>query len=234
VDPERVIPYLRKGVFGPSFQKRQDPRDVVKQHLLARIFRLLTGVLLGLAVVIGLFRLGSPGQGTDPGQYFLSAPLPAPLFTLTSHWGDPVSSLDFPDKILAVFFGYTFCPDVCPLALSHLSQAFMEMGEEGERIQLLFISVDPGRDTPKRLGQYLGAFHTSFLGLTGSEEEIREVADAFGAVFARRGEGAEYTVDHTARMFIIHPSGRMPLTFPVMATPREMARDLTLLLEEIE
>jgi len=150
-----------------------------------------------------------------------------------SHWGEEVSSSDFPDKILVVFFGYTSCPDVCPLTLSHLSQAFQELGEEGERIQLLLITVDPARDTPARLRQYLESFHPSFLGLTGTEEDIREVADAFGAFFARNGEGDAYTVDHTARTFVIDAYGRISLTFPVTATPREMARDLALLLKEV-
>jgi protein SCO1/2 len=150
-----------------------------------------------------------------------------------SHKGEEVSSSDFSDKILVVFFGYTSCPDICPLTLSHLSQAFREMEEDGERIQLLLITVDPARDTPARLHQYLESFHPSFLGLTGTEEDIREVADAFGAFFARNGGGEAYTVDHTARTFVIDPSGRIPLTFPITATPREMARDLALLLQEV-
>ncbi|MFH1764197.1 MAG: SCO family protein [Gemmatimonadota bacterium] len=206
----------------------------MKKHSLARPFQILTGVILGLAGVFWILRPGSGEPEVDPRQYFLSDPLPAPSFTLTSHRGEPVSTSDFPDRIIAVFFGYTFCPDICPLTLSHLSLAFQELGEEATRIQLLFISVDPGRDTPERLGQYLGAFHPSFLGLTGSEEGIREVANAFGAFFARSGEGDDYTVDHTARTFVIDPSGRIPLTFPVTATPEEMARDFALLLREFE
>jgi len=168
-----------------------------------------------------------------PAQYFLSEPLHAPTFSLISHRGEQVSSSDFRDKILAVFFGYTSCPDVCPLTLSHLSQAFREMEEDGDRVQVLFISVDPDRDTQERLSQYLEAFHPSFLGLTGSEEDIRTVADAFGVFFARSGKGDEYTVDHTARTFVIDPSGKISLTFPVTATSQEMARDFALLLEDI-
>lgn len=206
----------------------------MKQHFLARPFQILTGVILGLAGVFWILRPGANEPEVDPRQYFLSDPLPAPIFTLTSHRGEPVSSTDFPDRVLAVFFGYTFCPDVCPLTLSHLSMAFQELGEEATRIQLLFISVDPGRDTPERLGQYLAAFHPSFLGLTGAEEEIREVANAFGVFFARSGEGEDYTVDHTARTFVIDPAGRIPLTFPVTATPEEMARDFALLLGEFK
>jgi protein SCO1/2 len=223
-----------RAIFGPSLQNHRYPGDDVKRHFLARPFQLLTGVILGLAVVFWILRPGTNETEVDSGQYFLSDPLPAPIFTLTSHRGEPVSSTDFPDRLLAVFFGYTFCPDVCPLTLSHLSLAFQELGEEATRIQLLFISVDPGRDTPERLGQYLAAFNASFVGLTGTEEEIREVANAFGVFFARSGEGEDYTVDHTARTFVIDPAGRIPLTFPVTATPEEMARDFTLLLGEFK
>ncbi len=205
----------------------------MNHHRLARFFQVLSGVLLGLAVVIWILQPGGTREDTAPASYFLPEPLQAPSFTLISHLGEPISSSDFRTQVLAVFFGYTSCPDVCPLTLSHLSQAFQEMEEGGNRVQVLFISVDPGRDTPERLSQYLGAFHPSFLGLTGSEDDIRPVADAFGVFFARNGEGAEYTVDHTARTFVLDPSGRIVLTFPITATPQEMARDLALLLEEI-
>ena len=200
------------------------------RHLLKRAFQALTGLLLGLAVILWL----SPGTPSDqaegPGSYFLPTPLPAPGFELTSHKGNRVDSQSFPDQILAVFFGYTSCPDVCPLTLTTLTQAFQKMDEEGGRIQVLLVSVDPERDTPARLGHYLEAFHPSFLGLTGTEEEIRAVADEFGVFFMKSGEGDGYTVDHTARTFIVDRSGRIPLTFPVTATPQEVARDLTLLL----
>ena len=164
-------------------------------------------------------------------SYFLPAPLPAPDFTLLSQNERQLSSREFPGKILIVFFGYTSCPDVCPLTLTNLTKAFQEMGEDGERIQVLLITVDPRRDTPERLKRYVENFHPSFLGLTGTEEEIRTVADGFGAYFsAPSGEGS-HTVDHTARTFVVDRFGRIPLTFPVTATPEEMARDLTILIE---
>ena len=99
------------------------------------------------------------------------------------------------------------------------------------QFQVLLITVDPARDTPRRLEEYLANFNETFLGLTGSEEEIRAVANEFGAYFARAGEGEDYTVDHTARVFVLSPSGRIPLTFPVTATSQEMIRDLAFLLE---
>jgi len=136
----------------------------------------------------------------------------------------------FSGKILVIFFGYTSCPDVCPLTLSNLTRALGQMPEGGERVQVLLITVDPARDTPGRLKRYLSNFHPSFLGLWGSTEEIRSVADGFGVYFSPpRGEGS-YTVDHTARTFVVDPTGSIPLTFPPTATPEEIARDLGTLL----
>ena len=138
---------------------------------------------------------------------------------------------DFTGKWSFVFFGYTYCPDVCPLTLSNLARTFGEMGDAADQFQVLLITVDPARDTPLRLAEYLANFNDGFLGLTGSEDEIRAVANEFGAFFARAGEGEDYTVDHTARVFVLSPSGKIPLTFPVTATSQEMIRDLALLLE---
>ncbi|MGW8264941.1 MAG: SCO family protein [Longimicrobiales bacterium] len=198
-----------------------------------RLFQVLLGIALGLSVAF-LWARGrgpaTPEVGSGDG-YFLPSPLPAPEFTLTSQEGVRLSSADFPGKILIVFFGYTSCPDVCPLTLSNLTRAFEEMNEDGERMQVLFITVDPARDTPERLKVYLSNFHSSFLGLTGREEEVRTVADGFGAWFSNPGAGEDYTVEHTARTFVVDRFGRIPLTFPVTATPDEMARDLTTLFE---
>ncbi len=224
-----------RAIFGPSLQIHRYPGDDVKQHFLARPFQILTGVILGLAGVFWVLRPGGNEPEVGPGAVFPRRPATGTdLHPDLPSWRTGELPPTSTDRVLVVFFGYTFCPDVCPLTLSHLSLAFQELGEEATRIQLLFISVDPGRDTPERLGQYLGAFHPSFVGLTGSEEEIREVANAFGVFFARSGEGEDYTVDHTARTFVIDPAGRIPLTFPVTATPEEMARDLALLLGEFE
>jgi len=199
---------------------------------MARAFQIITGVLLGLVVILWVLRPGSSRWGQEPMGYFLADPLPAPSFNLLAHTGEWVSRDAMEAELVLVFFGYTSCPDVCPLTLSHLTQALKEMGEEGGRVQVLLITVDPDRDTPQRLEQYLGAFHPSFLGLTGTEEEIRGVADAFGAFFARSGEGPDYTVDHTARTFVLDSTGHIPLTFPVTATAGEVFRDLSLLLKE--
>ena len=184
----------------------------MKQHSLVRAFQILTGLLLGLAVVFWLVLSPPADEDRDGASYFLPEPLEAPDFTLTSHRGEQVGPYASGAELALVFFGYTSCPDVCPLTLSHLSRVFRTLEEEGGRIQVLFVTVDPARDTPERLAQYLESFHPSFLGLTGTEEEIRRVAQAFGAYFAKVGEGEDYTVDHTARTFVLDASGRIPLT----------------------
>ncbi len=198
-----------------------------------RVLQILAGALLGLSAALWWMgrEVGEPSPEAVDAGYFLPSPLPSPDFSLTSQDGVPRSSRTFGQEILVVYFGYTFCPDVCPLTLSNLSRAFRAMGEEGDRIQVVLITVDPARDTPERLEGYLTNFHPSFVGFTGSEEEIRAVADGFGAYFAR-GEGEEgYTVDHTSRAFVLGRDREIVLTFPVTASPQEMARDLTILLQ---
>ena len=204
-------------------------------RLLLRFIQLLIGILLAVAAVSLWLGYRTPSRVPEEvreGSYFLPAPMESPSFALTTHFGEPATSGDFQGKILAVFFGYTSCPDVCPLTLSRLTDTFRLLQEEGDRIQVLFISVDPARDTPEQMARYLANFHPSFLGLTGTEEEIRGVADGFGAYFSANGSGEHYTVDHTARTFVVDTEGRIPLTFPVTASPTEMARDLATLLRD--
>jgi protein SCO1/2 len=205
----------------------------VTPRLLFRFIQLLIGSLLAVAAVswwLGHIPPSRVAEEVIEESYFLPAPLESPSFTLTSHFGEPTTSKDFKGKILAVFFGYTSCPDVCPLTLTRLSETFRLLEEEGNRIQVIFVSVDPARDTPGQIARYLANFHPSFLGLTGTEEEIRAVAEGFGAYFSANGSGEHYTVDHTARTFVVDTEGRIPLTFPVTASPLEMATDLATLL----
>jgi protein SCO1/2 len=160
------------------------------------LLRLTIGVFLGATLAGFLLpRLfPSPFHGT-----LLQAPEPASAFTLTTHHGQPVSLDRFHGQLVVVFFGYTHCPDNCPATLATLAQALQLLGEDAESVQVLFISVDPARDTTARLTTYLNPFHPNFLGLTGTAEEITQVAAQYGIYFERQPGKSEqtYWVDHS-------------------------------------
>jgi protein SCO1/2 len=118
-----------------------------------------------------------------------------------------------------VFFGFTSCPDACPTALAEMAQVVDRLGPDGARVQGLFVTVDPGRDTPERLARYVTAFHPSFLGRRGAPEEVEQTAKEF-KVYFRRAEQASsghshddggYMVDHTTAIFVFDPQGRVRL-----------------------
>jgi cytochrome oxidase Cu insertion factor (SCO1/SenC/PrrC family) len=129
-------------------------------------------------------------------------------FTLTDSSGHKRSDSEFRGKLMIVYFGYTFCPDVCPADLMAITQALDELGPAASGIQPVFITVDPERDT-KVLGEYVAAFHRSFIGLTGSPEEIRRVANAYKAFYAKvpSAQSGEYAVDHTGVIYLMGRDG---------------------------
>jgi protein SCO1 len=166
----------------------------------------LFALCLVLALAAGFALVGWPGMtGRDP-------KLPAGGdFVLQSAEG-LVDSKGLRGKVLLVFFGYTHCPDLAPLALSSSSQAFNALSaEERSRVRMLMVSVDPGRDTLARLKEYTAFFHPEMLGVTGSDEAVAQVAGAFGAAYRRQParEDGSYVVDHTASTYVVGPDGRL-------------------------
>jgi protein SCO1/2 len=149
-------------------------------------------------------------------------------FSLTGHDGKSHTLAEFKGRAVILFFGYTHCPDVCPITMSSLRELMPLMGADGQRVQVLFVTVDPERDTPPLLAQYVPAFHPSFLGLYGDAAATAKVAAEF-KVFYRKQPGANpasYTVDHTAGSYVIDPLGRLRLYFRHGETPERMAADL--------
>ena len=151
---------------------------------------------------------------------------------LTDHNGAPRTLADFRGKVVVVTFGYTQCPDVCPTTLSDLASAVKKLGPDASRVQVLFVTVDPKRDKPALLKQYVPAFNPGFLGLYGDEAATRKATSEF-KVYAqeRAGKTADtYTVDHTAQTFAFDREGRLRLVFGYGATPDAMASDFRILL----
>lgn len=133
-------------------------------------------------------------------------------FDLTDHTGQRRSLEDFRGKVVMVFFGYTSCPDACPLALAEMGEAVRRLGPDGARVQGLFITVDPIRDTPEVLAKYVPAFHPAFLGLRGTPEEVARTAKEWKVYYQANkpqgGDDKNYLVDHTAAIFVADARGK--------------------------
>jgi protein SCO1/2 len=133
-------------------------------------------------------------------------------FTLTDHTGKRVTDADFRGRYMLVFFGFTFCPDVCPSTLQVVSAALGKLGSKAERFVPILITVDPERDTPEQLALYVPSFHPRLVGLTGTRAEIDAVLDAYRIRNVRKRvdpkSSAGYTVDHPAQIYVMDPDGR--------------------------
>lgn len=198
----------------------------------------VAGVALGLLAGWLTIQLLTGKLTIGPYEYRgIALPDPAPRddFTLTAGNGDRVRLSDFRGKIVVLYYGYTYCPDVCPTTMSALAQALDELkSDEKEQIQVLMVSVDPGRDTPEVLADYLSHFDPLFVGLVGTEEEIAAAAEAFD-IFYQQGPGSVesgYLVDHTATVSVLDKDGRLRLLFPFATPAEDMADDLRHLLRE--
>ena len=144
-------------------------------------------------------------------------------FTLTDQAGRKRSDGEFRGKLMIVYFGYTFCPDVCPADLMAITQALDELGPLASQIQPIFITVDPERDT-KVLSDYVAAFHRSFVGLTGTAEEIRKVANAYKAFYAKvpGGRDGDYAIDHTGVIYLMGRDGEYLGFMPPQTGPERL------------
>ncbi|MCZ6846128.1 MAG: SCO family protein [Alphaproteobacteria bacterium] len=146
-------------------------------------------------------------------------------FRLTDHRGDAVSEADFLGSYLLVYFGYGFCPDVCPTELQNIGVAMDELGADGERVIPIFITVDPERDTVAFMKDYVAAFHPRMVGLTGDPERIAEVAKAYRVYYAKVADedSADYLMDHTSYVYLMGPDGNFVTMFRYNTPPNEIA-----------
>ena len=186
----------------------------------AAIFRPLSRILVLAALLLAAC---SPSGGDSPP--LAGASIGGP-FTLTDQDGQRVSDTDFDGKYRLVYFGFTYCPDVCPVDLQVIGQGLRKLEQDdpetAAKVQPIFISVDPERDRPPVLKEFVRAFHPRLIGLTGTPEEVEKVAKSFGVYFKKQGEeGAEnYLVDHSRIAMLFGPEGE-----PIAIIPHDEGAD---------
>jgi len=150
-------------------------------------------------------------------------------FVLTDHTGKRVSESDFAGRPLLIYFGFTFCPDICPTTLQIVGQALDLLGAEVERVQPLFVSLDPARDSPAVLADYVRNFHPRLVALTGSEQEIRDMAKAYRVYYAKvenPDAPADYSIDHLSIVYLVAPDRRLLRHFTHGTSAEAMAEGI--------
>lgn len=155
-------------------------------------------------------------------------------FALADHTGKPRALADFRGRVVVMFFGFTHCADVCPTTLAELAAAVKKLGTDGDKVQVLLVTVDPERDTPQVLSQYVTAFNPRFLALRGTTEETARVAREFKIIY-QKVAGARpdsYTMDHSAGTFIFDRQGRLRLYVSYGQAPEVFTHDIALLLKQ--
>lgn len=180
--------------------------------------------LLGL-VACGEAKLPSPFQASDVSTKYAGAD-----FHLADATGMERSLADFRGKVTVLFFGYTNCPDVCPTTLADMAQVMRLLDKQADRVQVLFVTLDPERDTAALMAQYAPAFHPSFMGLRGDMQATEKAALAFDVSYQKQPSKSGYTLDHTAGTYLIGPGGKPVLLAPYGQRAELLAQDIRLLL----
>lgn len=187
---------------------------------------LALGVILAVGFSVASRTPTSGSGGSVPATAILARS--APPFALTAHNRDRVRLDDFTGHPLVLFFGYTHCPDVCSVGLARVGEALGRLGDDGDDLRILFVTVDPERDHPKRLARYLGGFDARIIGLTGSATEIEQVLAAYQvtADIVDVGNPDDYPVIHTSRVLTVDTDGLFGAGFSATSTVDEMVRGL--------
>lgn len=188
-----------------------------------------------LLLVIVLAAAGCTAGGSHE---FAGAELPEaqiiPDFTLTAAEDQRVSLSDFRGQYVFVYFGYTFCPDFCPTTLAKLARVREGLADDAGRMQVIMVTVDPERDTPQALAEYVSRFDPSFVGLSGTTAEIAAAGLPFG-IFYQKNEGSAatgYLVDHSTRTYLIDPDGNARIAYPHDAAVEDIVADLRWLIDQ--
>src|ERR1700751_5322370 len=189
----------------------------------AQLLLMFAGFLAGVASIVLVIVLVS-GRDPVPGAGAAASGGP---FTLTDQNGRTVSDKDLRGRPLLVFFGFTHCPDVCPTALFEISEVLGKLGPDAGKVSALFVTLDPERDTPAQMKDYLSSFSPRLVGLTGDPAAITAVAKEY-RVYVKKVplEHGDYTMDHTALVYLMDKEGRFVTPFNLKRTPEDAAADL--------
>jgi cytochrome oxidase Cu insertion factor (SCO1/SenC/PrrC family) len=193
-------------------------------HMPSRLKVYFAAAILGLAALVGgsaLLWKGSPLPSI--GEALVGGP-----FAMTDQNGKRVSEKDFLGRYMLVFFGFTYCPDVCPTELQVMTAALAELGEAGKAIQPVFVSIDPDRDTAENVKAYVANFGGTLIGLTGSAEDVAVMAKAYRVFYQKvpGPTGQDYTIDHSSIIYLMGPDGKFRKHFTYTTDPRALAEGL--------
>ena len=190
----------------------------------ARVAALAVGGLIAATLAVVAIRPHPPATTVESGEASIGGP-----FHLADTAGRPVDQRVLQGKWSAVFFGYTNCPDTCPATLQALNAAGQQLGSARSRFQVVFISVDPARDTPAEMKLYTenqGYPAGGLVGLTGTPAQVKQVADAYHAFYAKSGSGPDYAVQHSAAVYLMDPQGRFVKPLSETDPPHQLAQQI--------
>jgi protein SCO1/2 len=187
---------------------------------------------LALIACVGFASANAAQSAPDLKAGVFDPPRAAPEFTLQGSNGKALKLSDFRGKVVILGFGFTSCPDVCPTTLGVLGQAHKKLGAQGQDVQVLYITVDPERDTPERMHAYLQAFDASFIGGTGAADQLAAVRKEYGIQANRKQYGENYTFGHSSFIYLIDRKGLLRALMPYGHSPDDYVHDAKLLLAQ--
>ena len=185
-------------------------------------YLLLVAALIGGVLWYESEKVPGLGRVVTTGQADVGGP-----FQLTDQSGKRVSDKDFRGRYMLIYFGYSFCPDVCPTTLAVMAQALEKVGDRSRRVAPILITIDPERDTPKVLEDYVKAFGPTFVGLTGNAAEIKEVEKKYRVYAVKKPlEGGNYGMDHSSVIYLMGPDGKLVSFYDEAISPDDLAKEL--------
>lgn len=201
---------------------------MIKKNQYYLLFIMTAVIAVGILVEV-VFRRPYTFHGT-----VINPPLPVTDFTLQTANNEVFRLSDQKGKIVLLFFGYTSCPDVCPVTLGTFKQVHERLGNDAQKVRFVMITADPERDTPEKVAAYASRFNSEFIGLSGSLSDLEPIWKQLGVFVEKQdsGSAAGYLVSHTSSVYVLDPNGSLLMTFPYGTTEIDMANDLAQLLKQ--